>query len=777
MSDRSGRSDWRARREEIGRIVLELAGAVAAGALLARLLPLPPHDAFRLTLEVLPVLLAGFHLLSRWCARAGGGRLAPAGTAAELAALAALVLLVLARGRLGLPAELADQALAGGLFLVLACRAARQVAACRPLLGTALPDRPSALFFFLPLAVYLAILPWSAGHRQPDGDEPFYLLTTHSVAYDFDADLTNNYAQADWRHFMDRPIAPQPGDPVGVEGELYSRHNALLPMALAPAYRLFGKRGALATMAVFAALLAWMTLRLARHYTRGLPAESLAAYALVAFASPLLIYSYQVWVEVPAALLVALALDRVLAFSPAAPAGDPPPRAWGWREWMGFGVPVLLLPLLKIRLMLLAAPLLAMAWWRTGHAGWTGLPGRRRRTPVWVVAVLLALVGGGMLLYNDLVYANPLKIHSWRELYLHEYSPAAYFLGLSGLLYDCAFGLFGYAPIWLLLLPAGFLLLVRRGTQRSLLGHLAILSAPYLLVVIPRLEWYGGWSPPFRYALAVLPLLGIALAPLLGEGVRERPWPLALRAVIAGLGALTLALTLLWVVVPGWTYSFADGRTYLLDALAGHLGADVARFFPSSVRPRPATWIWPAVTLVLAPLVWRLRSRRGAPAVGGPAAALSGVALLLVLAATLPVAATRLATRTIELEDPQVVKTGGHLYPDRWVIERARHRGAWALRVGERSAAPVVPGGRRVRITLTAELVRNQPQPFELEIAAGDTTLTRWRLSRDRHWDRLVVEPFDWPAGAPLAISAHGPHPPGPANGALLDRADLEWMR
>ena len=27
-------------------------------------------------------------------------------------------------------------------------------------------------------------------------------------------------------------------------------------------------------------------------------------------------------------------------------------------------------------------------------------------------------------------------------------------------------------------------------------------------------------------------------------------------------------------------------------------------------------------------------------------------------------------TRVIEIEDPQVTKLGGHLYPDRWVIER-----------------------------------------------------------------------------------------------------------
>src|SRR4029077_446183 len=169
------------------------------------------------------------------------------------------------------------------LLLVLACRVARQTRALRPLLGERLPKRPAILFFFLPLTVYLAILPWSASHRQPDGDEPFYLLVTHSLAYDFDADLTNNYAHGDWRYFMDRPIGPQPGDPVGAHGERYSRHNELLPMALAPAYRLAGKMGAFATMALMSAALAWLTLRLARHYYPGLPGEALAVWALVAF--------------------------------------------------------------------------------------------------------------------------------------------------------------------------------------------------------------------------------------------------------------------------------------------------------------------------------------------------------------------------------------------------------------------------------------------------------------------------------------------------------------
>ncbi len=733
--------------EGAARTVLILAVSLLASILVAWKAPLPADDPFRGTLVILPCILAAFSEIHRWSVRRGGKRLPGPGTAGELGALGVLVLLTLARPHVALARS--EEILAAGFLLVLACRVARQSRALRPLLGQSLPRRPSALFFFLPLAVYLAILPWSARHRQPDGDEPFYLLVTHSLAYDFDADLTNNYAHKDWRSFMERPIEPQPGDPRGPRGEQYSRHNELLPLALVPAYRIGGKLGALATMAVFTALLAWLTLRLARHYAAAHPGEALAAYALAAFAPPLLLYSYQVWVEVPAAILAAAALDRILTLD-----GQ---RAWGRKEWLGLGVPVLLLPVLKLRFILIAGPLLFMGWW---HAG-------RPRRPVFILTGLLAVVAGGMLIYNQVVYSNPLKIHTWQEVDPHRYSPASYLQGSFGLFFDAAFGLFGCAPIWLLLLPALVLLAAWRN---RLLLHAAALSLPYLVIVAPRVEWYGGWSPPFRYALIALPLLAIALVPLLARrGERPGAW-----ALLGGLGALTLVLTLVWVTVPGWTYNFADGRTYALDVLSGRLGLDLARFFPSSIRPRAATWLWPLLSLPVLSLLWWLPKRRGG-ARPGAAAALSGIALLLGSAALLLAAAERVPTRIIELEDAQVWKSGGHPHPDRWVLERTRYRGGWVLRVSESLKAPVVPGGKRVKLTLHAEFIRNQPVPFTLDIQQGDRWLAAWRPGRQRIWQRIEVGPVDWRAGEPLVLAAHGPHPPGELNGAILDSVEMEW--
>lgn len=720
-----------------------LAAGAAGSLAAAALLPLAAGDPFRGTLVLLPLLLGALRAVRLWVEARGGRRLRRGAGLAELAAVALLVVAVLGRSLLGIGGL--DPVLAAGLALVLVHRLGRQLLAARPLLGREVPRRPAAVFFVMPLLAYLALLPWSSARRQPDGDEPFYLLITHSLVHDRDADLTNNYAAADWRHFMARPIEPQPGDPIGPGGELYSRHNELLPLVLAPAYALGGKAGALATMAALAAALAWTTLRLARHYLPRRPGEALAGYALAAFAPPLLLYSGQVWVEVPAALLAALALDRIR---------DLHGRPWRWRDWMGIGMPVLLLPLLKLRFILLAAPLLLLGWWRAG----------RPRGPVIALAAALGAVGGGTLLHNQLLYRNPLKIHSWRELELTQYAPLDFLSGGLGLFFDAAYGLFAAAPLWLLLLPAA----VHLARRRQPLGiDLAVLAVPYLLVVVPRPEWYGGWSPPFRYALVALPLLGLAVAELLPERRRA-----GARLLLAGLGALTLVLALLWIAVPGWTYNFAHGRTYLLDHLAERLGADVARLFPSSVRLRPATWLWPLAAALAVPALW---SWRGGPRARRAASALGLLALLLAATALPPLAAA-LPTRTIELEDAQVAKSGGHVHPDRWVIERTRYRGGWVLRVDERLTAPVAPGGRRVRLALSAQFIRNQPVPFAVDLRAGGRHLATWRPARARRWERVELGPFVWPAGEPLVVEAFGPHPPGALNGVILDRVELEWV-
>ncbi len=701
-----------------------------------------PGDAFRGTLAILPAVVAALRAIER---HAAARRTPVIESAVAAVVLAVLVAATLARARLGLAAT--DWFLAAGFLLLLGQRTARLLLALRPKLGRELPRRPSAAFFWLPFVVYVAIQPWSAGHRQPDGDEPFYLLVAHSLAYDFDLDLANNYQAADWRRFMKRAVEPQPGDPVGAAGEQFSRHSFLLPLALAPAYRLAGRAGAMTVMAALTAALAWMFLRLAHRYTPERPGAALLAFGILAFCPPLLLYSGQIWVEVPAALLLALAVDRLWVLR----------RAERWTPGMlaALALAVALLPVLKMRFALLVPPFVWLVWRQA--RGSRGFARAERVAIRWALGALAA-VAAGLVAYNVLRFGNPLRIYSWRELNLLRYTFDDYARGALGMFYDSAFGLFPNAPIWLLLLPAIGLAAWRRG---SALSDAATIMPLYLLLIAPRIEWFGGWSPPFRYPLVCLPLLALALVPVLAR--RRRP---LVGFLIAAAASATLVLTVLWVVIPGWTYNFADGRTHLLDEASARLGADVARFFPSTVRPRPATWWWLAGSLALIPLA-RAGRRGRRPRTWGVAA------VLLALAA-LPAATRTLPSRAVDFEDAFVAKWGGAVYPEPWVLQRPAYRGGWTLVAGGGLVAPVVAGGERVTIRLAFRRL-DARAAGRVWVGAGETRLADCPVGDgdDEWWTWREVElgPFDWPAGAPLVIRGDDVR----GSSVVVDRADLEW--
>ncbi|HVR29503.1 MAG TPA: hypothetical protein VMS86_08205 [Thermoanaerobaculia bacterium] len=767
--------------------LVAIAAGVALAAIARSALPAEHGDPFRTTLAMLPIVLAAAYAIERWMRERRLRPLAAREATALLAGTAALATAALGAPRLGLAA--ADPLLAVGLLLVLAYWVARVVVRLRPLLGARLPERPPAIFFWLPFVVYASLVPWTTQHRPPDGDEPYNLLVAHSLVFDRDANLENNYRRGDAARFLDRPLEPQLGDPRGPDGQIYSRHNLLLPLALALPYAVAGHWGALLAMAAATAALAWATLRLARRYFPDRPGEVLAAWSVFSFTPPLLLYSSQIWVEVPAALLVVVGLDRVHA---AAVGGSR-------RALLGLAVPILLLPLVKIRLTLLALSLLALFVWRSvvpagrhrlseAHAepardAGGGAPAattasenpparvRARVLPALALAALLASTAAGILVHNQVRFGNPLKVHSLAELDLTTHPVERYLRGLAGLFFDGAFGLFACAPIWLVALPAIGVLLVKR---HRLLADAAFVALPYLAFVAPRGEWYGGWSPPFRYGLAFLPLLGIALAQAFVDRRRTAP-----RVLCAALGGATLVLGLLWVSAPGWTYNFANGTSRVLDHVGMHLGVDLARLFPSYVRPRPAALWGPLAAAAIAASWWIPALRRRSRArVTAPAGLALGATLLLVGAPAILVAAARLPTRTVEVEDAFVAKTGGELNPPMWTIDRWRYRGAWLLPEGERIVVPVAAGGDLVEIEIEARYLRRRHPPLTLALYAGDRPLGTHDFEQESDWSSMRLGPFPWTAGAPLVLEASGPGEPAEdlqRNRLVVDRLRLWW--
>ncbi len=657
------------------------------------------------------------------------------------------------------PAAMAGAAAAGLLYVV--CR----VLALEPLLERAAgARRPPLVFLLLPFGFYLALIPWSIKERAPDGDEPWFLLTTHSIAHDFDLDLTNNYRDQDSLAFMPRAIEPQPGDPETSDGTIRSRHGAVLQAVMAPAYRLGGRAGAMVVIAALAALGAWLLLDLTAFSPDA--RARLTAYAIFSFAAPFLIYSQQIWAEV-AAVLLAVAAFRWIGRLTAGPCRDSLEafRA-NWITWLMLAGALALLPAIKLRLALVSATLALVCLLRLG-------PALRNRGAV-LLATVLAPAGALVLWLNRATFGTVLGMHSWGELEVYRQPVSQLALGLNGLFFDLAYGLVACGPIWLLLFP-GVLASFRR--NRRLLFEVALIAVPTLLLVASRREWYGGWSPPFRYGLVVLPFLALLLVPLFERTTaagREGATGSATRSPAAGIVALALALallsgalTVLFVVEPGWTYNLADGRHHFLHHLEARTGLDLGRLLPSATRARMATWLLPALAVVVAILAARVRWKT-------VAAACAGVPVLFL--AALPVLADTLPTRRLEIESAAVHRTRGNQEPERWTLDRTRYPEAWVLPEGSRAEAAVIPGGDRVELTVTLRTIRNRPAPLTLIARAGGQELGRLTLAEgsDDGWQTRTLAAAQWPADAPLVLEV----PPGdvaPANGLAIDRVDLRW--
>ena len=657
------------------------------------------------------------------------------------------------------PAAMAGAAAAGLLYVV--CR----VLALEPLLERAAgAHRPPLVFLLLPFGFYLALIPWSIQERAPDGDEPWFLLTTHSIAHDFDLDLANNYRNQDSLAFMPRAIEPQPGDRETSDGTIRARHGAVLQAVMAPAYRLGGRAGAMVVIAALAALSAWLLLDLTAFSPDA--RARLAAYATFSFAAPFLIYSQQIWAEVAAVLLAVAAFRWIDRLTAGSRRESLEAFRANWITWLMLAGALALLPAIKLRLALVSATLVLVCLLRLG-------PALRNRGAV-LLATVLAPAAALVLWLNRATFGTVLGMHSWGELEVYRQPVSQLALGLNGLFFDLAYGLVACAPIWLLLFP-GVLASFRR--NRRLLFEVALIAVPTLLLVASRREWYGGWSPPFRYGLVVLPFLALLLVPLFERTTaagREGATGSATRSPAAGIVALALALallsgalTVLFVVEPGWTYNLADGRHHFLHHLEARTGLDLGRLLPSATRARTATWILPALAVVAALLAARLRRRT-------VAAACAGVPVLFL--AALPVLADTLPTRRLEVESAAVHRTGGNQEPERWTLDRTRYPEAWVLPEGSRAESTVIAGGSRVELAVTLRAIWNRPSPLTLIARAGGQELGRLTFAEesDDGWQTRTLARAPWPADAPLVLEV----PPGnamPPNGLAIDRVDLRW--
>ncbi len=155
------------------------------------------------------------------------------------------------------------------------------------------------------------------------GDEPNYLLMSHSLLKDRDVDLANNFANKDYFHFYDRASNPRltlgVNGRYGKDGKLYSVHLPGISVLMLPWYglsqlfngplRTFILKGSLS---IWAALFGLQVYLLARDLLRR-ETLSLVLWVVVSFSTPVLFYAIHLYPEIPIACFTVYVFRKMIS--------------------------------------------------------------------------------------------------------------------------------------------------------------------------------------------------------------------------------------------------------------------------------------------------------------------------------------------------------------------------------------------------------------------------------------------------------------------------------
>jgi len=466
----------------------------------------------------------------------------------------------------------------------------------------------------------------SQGPRQAralTGDEPSYLLITHSLVADGDLNLYNQCIQRDSRFFGIESCGGHAARRDLNKKEVYSIHLPGLPILLAPAYALalrthISPRAMVCLfMNLLAALLAAQVYLLCREMSE--PGDSMRAEtkqiwpailstAAVALTPPVIFYSNLVYPELPAALLILYAFRHILlsGFSSTSIDSDNVYRSVGVSECgsqctsllssdavtpsrrfavspfrpLAVSLSIAFLPWLSFRFLLPAIILLLMLILE-------GKGKMRGRTLFSVFSSIIFLCSIALFFGYQHRAFGTYKLTAgyeyqgfagWKSL------AAGGVKGLLGVILDQGHGMLSWSPVYLLSFT-GLVLLARERPSRGMWIILVLLS-----VYLPEatyMHWWGGFAPPPRYIVVPAPFLGGALCYALCRIHR-----LSFRMVFGALLVLSLTFGFMGCAYPLNLYR----HEHILGCFNPEI---ICRIFPALLHSRRSTWPLAALWITL----------------------------------------------------------------------------------------------------------------------------------------------------------------------------------
>lgn len=579
---------------------------------------------------------------------------------------------------------------------------------------------------------------WYGPVHSIHGDEPHYLMMTHSIVHDGDINLFNQYQEKTYIQFNMNELEPKQSD-YRSGATIYSRGlGATFPMILAPAYAFGGMHGAQIFMILCTICL---IIQLYLLLMRNLPNSQwvLAAVLLIASTHPVLTYSTLIYPDIPAALLIVTGL-RVLQIHPLSRQGR---SVSTWIFLISAG-----LLFLKFRyfipVLLLLTPVIAREM-------------RRIRSAV-VLTIALGTLAGFYIVGDQWFFDGDLFFNRFGGVYqLQSYLPTFQSLKVvPGLLLDQESGFLFYAPLYLLVIAG---LMMYRG-KKDILYWVAVLGIPLTTAsLLGHFAWHCLPTPPLRYMLPLLPPTALFLVTALKE-MRKRS--IFYRWIINLFVCGSWFSIGVCVLNPERQINLADGSARFLEELTAVTGLPVPLFFPSLIRPSSILWLWllPAATTLCILTIPKLRDaaktfHRIQPA--GMMSVMLGIILLFgVCMASVDIAVYNCEDRWWTIPD------GGSYFPknrDPFFHQETRY--GWQLGSGQSLQVPILNSASHATGILKARLIDSwRPQQLKIQTSEDrteivlvtskswndyafkiprDTKLTEMRISSAATGDQLIA--------------------------------------
>ena len=422
-------------------------------------------------------------------------------------------------------------------------------------------ERSAWLVFLAAFGIYAGLAAWSTIATAAYGDQVHYLLAADrltkgsvdvtvdgAIFYPLVGALPNDADRA--THIVDTVRGPRP-----VQG--YA-----LPLLIAPGWALAGRLGAELTGALFAA---WASAQTALLLRETLPFARWRgpAWALASFLPPLVTLAAFIYPNTVAAAVIVTAYR--LLFTRAE-------RSVALGSVL-LGSTLLLTPRDAIAIVALAP----FVW-------------RERR--FLIAAASLAVVA---IVSNAILYGLPVPFAGYvfgtsaaQSLTGEPSLTFRFWVGLPAILFDRTFGVAGSAP-WLFLALIGVVPAWR--ASPPLRPALALIGVSLAALSIYR-YWEGGYAPPARYLVEVVPLLAV----FAGWGLATIRAPLG-RAFAVCVVALSAIASVVFAATPDRALNDAFQQR-LQDVFDAILGVNPLGWLPSFVPVTPDWWISAYLRLV-----------------------------------------------------------------------------------------------------------------------------------------------------------------------------------